>query len=140
MGEVRIRVSLTNGADEVMARRGQMAVEDVRRAEFDAVVDTGAVICVLPPSVAEKLGLGRAFRQIAVYADGRREEVDVSDPVLFEIDGRKAYEECLILGKEILIGQTVLEKTDLQVDCRSGRLRPNPKHPDRPVMPVRCAA
>lgn len=137
MGEVRIRVSLVNGVDEAMVRRGQMASEAVRETEVDAVVDTGAVTCVLPASVAAKLGLGRAFRQVAVYADGRREEVDVSDPVLFEIDGRKAYEECLILGDEVLIGQTILEKMDLQVDCRAGRLRPNPKHPDRPVMPVR---
>jgi len=139
MGEVRVRVLLTNGVDEVMARRGQLAPEAVRKTEVEAVVDTGAITCVLPSSVAGRLGLGSAFRQTAVYADGRREEVDVSDPVLIEIDGRKVYEECLILGEEVLIGQTALEKTDLQVDCRTGRLRPNPKHPDRPVMPVRHA-
>ncbi len=79
------------------------------------------------------------FQTDAVYADGRREEVDVSEPVLIEIRGRKVYEECLILGDEVLVGQTALEKTDLQVDCRSRTLRPNPKHPDRPVMPVRAS-
>ena len=59
--------------------------------------------------------------------------------MLIEIQGRKVYEECLILGDEVLVGQTALEKTDLQVDCRSRTLRPNPKHPDRPVMPVRAS-
>ncbi len=139
MGEVKIRISLTNAVDEGLMHRGQLSADEVRTEEVEAIVDTGAITCVLPPSVAERLGLVRVFRQVAVYADGRREEVDVSGPVLIEISGRKVYEECLILGDEVLVGQTALEKTDLQVDCRSRTLRPNPKHPDRPVMPVRAS-
>jgi len=138
MGEVKIRISLTNAVDDGNMRRGTLRVEDVRTEEVDAIVDTGAITCVLPPAVAERLGLLHVFQQVAVYADGRREEVDVSEPVLIEIQGRKVYEECMILGDEVLVGQTALEKTDLQVDCRSRTLRPNPKHPDRPAMPVRA--
>ncbi|MCP3956459.1 MAG: clan AA aspartic protease [bacterium] len=140
MGEVKIRISLTNAIDEGMARRGTLRVEEVRTEEIEAIVDTGAITCVLPRSVVDRLGVVSAFRQVAVYADGRREEVDVSEPVLIEIQGRKVYEECMILGEEVLVGQTALEKTDLQVDCRSRTLRPNPKHPDRPVMPVRISS
>jgi hypothetical protein len=29
---------------------------------------------------------------VAEYADGRREEVDVTEPVLIEIEGRKVYQ------------------------------------------------
>jgi predicted aspartyl protease len=93
--------------------------------------------CVLPPFVADKLGLARPFRQMAEYTDGRREEVDVTEPVLIEIEGRKVYEECLVLGDEMLIGQTALEKTDLHVDCRSRRLLPNPAHPHQPIVKVK---
>ncbi len=139
MGEVKIRVSLTNTVDDGLARRGRLDADDVRTEEIEAIVDTGAITCVLPPPVAEKLGLISVFRTDAVYADGRREEVDVSEPVLIEIMGRKVYEECLLLGDEVLVGQTALEKTDLQVDCRTRTLRPNPKYPDRPVMPVRAS-
>ena len=139
MGEVKVRISLTNTVDDGLAHRGKLAAEEVRTEKVEAIVDTGAVTCVLPPPLAERLGLISVFRTNAVYADGRREEVDVSEPVLMEIMGRKVYEECLILGEEVLIGQTVLEKTDLQVDCRSRMLRPNPKHPDQPVMPVRTS-
>ena len=39
----------------------------------------------------------------------------------------------MILGDEVLIGQTVLDKLDLQVDCANHRLVPNPAHPDQPV-------
>ena len=80
--------------------------------------------------------LARPFRQMAEYADGRREEVDVTEPVLSEIEGRKVYEECLVLGDEMLIGQTALEKADLHVDCRSRRLLPNPAHPHQPVVNI----
>ncbi len=137
MGEVRVRVSLTNAVDEGLVRRGQMSSEEVRTDHIEAMVDTGAVNCVLPPFVADKLGLARPFRQMAEYADGRREEVDVTEPVLIEIEGRKVYEECLVFGDEMLIGQTALEKTDLHVDCRSRRLLPNPAHPHQPIVKVK---
>jgi hypothetical protein len=48
-----------------------------------------------------------------------------------------ALEEALVLGDEVLIGQTVLEKPDLFVDCQGQRLVPNPAHPDRPVAKVK---
>lgn len=137
MGEDRVRVSLTNAADDAWARRGRIDRGEVRTDEVDALVDTGAVNCILPPFVADQLGLERPLRQVAEYADGRREEVEVTEPVLFEIQGRKVYEECLVLGDEVPIGQTALEKTDLHVDCRSRRLLPNPAHPHQPVVKVK---
>jgi clan AA aspartic protease len=137
MGEVRLTIQLTNAFDDSACRRGQRGRAEVRHAEVEALVDTGAVQCVLPPFVADQLGLMRPFRQVAEYADGRREEVDVTEPVLFEILGRKVYEECLVLGDEVLIGQTALEKTDLHVDCRERRLLPNPAHPYQPVIKIK---
>ncbi len=137
MGEVRVRVTLTNAAEDTWARRGRIQAGDVHNTEVEALVDTGAVNCVLPPFVADELRLDRPLRQMAEYADGRREEVEVTEPVLFEIAGRKVYEECLVLGDEVLIGQTALEKTDLHVDCRSQCLVPNPAHPHQPVVKVK---
>lgn len=137
MGEVKTEVSLTNAVDEELVHRGQLAAEKVRRQRVEAMVDTGAVNCVVPPHVADELGLRRAFHQVVEYADGRREEVDVTGPVLIEIEGRKVYEECLVLGDEVLIGQTALEKTDLHVDCRSRKLLPHPDRPHQPVVKVK---
>ena len=137
MGEVRIEVTLTNPMDQAVVRRGLGKSEDVRTVKTRAMVDTGAVNSVLPQFVADVLGLARVFRQVAQYADGRLEEVDVTEPVLMEILGRKVYEECLVLGDEVLIGQTALEKTDLHVDCREGRVLPNPDHPNQPIIKIR---
>ena len=41
------------------------------------------------------------------------------------------------LGDEVIIGQTVLEKLDLFVDCIHQRVVPNPAHPDQPVSKVK---
>jgi clan AA aspartic protease len=114
-----------------------MRVEDVRSLEADALIDTGAVSLVIPPALVERLGLGRAFKQVAQYADGRLEEVDVTDAVRVELMWRQTDENALVLGDEVIVGQTVLEKLDLLVDCGRRRLLPNPAHPDQPVLKVK---
>jgi hypothetical protein len=60
-----------------------------------------------------------------------------TEPIRFEILDRDTYDDALVLGDQVLIGQTVLEKTDLVVDCRRGKVLPNPAHPDQPVNHVR---
>ena len=70
---------------------------------------------------------------------GRKESVDVTGPLIVEIMGRDTVEEALVLGDEVLIGQTVLEKLDLLVDCANQRLVPNPSHPDQPVTKVKIS-
>jgi len=140
MGEVRVRVKLTNAVDEALVRRGQLAPDRVRVYEPEALVDTGAVRCVLPPFVVERLGLARVARYAAQHADGRLDEVDVTEPVFVEIMGRRTTEEALVLGDEALIGQTALAKLDLFVDCQRQRLVPNPAHPDQPVSKVKAVA
>ena len=136
MGEVRTKVKLTNAADLALVRRNLLRSEEVRSYETSAWVDTGAVALVVPSFVAERLGLARPFKQVARYADGRNEEVEVTEPVLVEIMGRQTHEEGLVLGDEVIIGQTTLEKTDLHVNCKNQTLYPNPAHPDQPVLRV----
>jgi predicted aspartyl protease len=133
MGEVKVTIKLTNNVDEVLAKRGKLRAGKIRSLELEGIVDTRAVSLTLPSHVVEKLGLTRMFKQIAQYADGRLEEVDVTEPVFVEIMGRNTSEEAMVLGDEILIGQTVPEKTDLRVDSRQRRLVPNPAHPNQPV-------
>jgi clan AA aspartic protease len=137
MGEVRVMLRLSNAADMALVRRNLMRPEEIRAVEADALVDTGAVTFVLPSLVVERLGLARPFKQVAEYADGRREEVDVTEPVFVELLGRHTVEEALVLGDEVIVGQTILEKTDLYVDCRQQRLLPNPAHPDQSVLQVK---
>ena len=119
MGEVRVTVKLSNMADIYQLLQGKIRADEVRACELEAVVDTGAVNSVIPRAIAEKLALAVFKTERAQYANAYQEEVDVATPMLVEIAGRTTTDEPFIIGNEILIGQTVLEKTDLLVDCFS---------------------
>jgi hypothetical protein len=73
----------------------------------------------------------------AIYANDEAEDVDIAEVVGIDINGRRTTEETLVLGSEVLIGQTVLESLDLQVDCTNHRVIPNPAHPDQPVIKIK---
>ena len=97
----------------------------------------GAVRSVIPAHVREQLGVALVGQRVAEYADGRNDVAGFTEPIRFELLQRDTFDDALVIGSEVLIGQTVLEKTDLQVDCRRGRVVPNPAHPDQPVNKVK---
>ena len=137
MGEVRVHVKLTNAIDEALVRRGQLPSDQMRVYEATALVDTGAVRSVLPAHVAQRLGLAMRGQRVAEYADGRQEIVGVTEPLVIDWEGRDTLEEALVLGDEVILGQTVLEKLDVLADCAGRRLVPNPDHPDQPVSKIK---
>ena len=63
MGQVHVQVVLSNYRETVMARLGHLPASDVHRIEIEALVDTGAMRSVLPPAVADELGLLRLGRR-----------------------------------------------------------------------------
>jgi hypothetical protein len=137
MGEIRVKVLLTNSVDEALNRRKKLKKSAVRRYEADAMVDPGAVRSVIPTHVMQALGVMARGSRVVEYADGRTEPVAVTESIIFEVMGRDTLEEALVLGDEVLIGQTVLEKLDLLADCANRRLVPNPAHPDQPVTKMK---
>jgi clan AA aspartic protease len=137
MGEIRVKVLLTNSLDEALLRRKKLKKSEVRRYEADAMVDTGAIRSIIPAHVMQQLGVLSRGNRVAEYADGRKDTVEVTEPIIFNILGRDTEDEALVLGDEVLIGQTVLEKLDLLADCANQRVIPNPAHPDQPVSKVK---
>ena len=137
MGEVRVKVKLTNAGDEVLVRRGLLTADKIRGYEAEALVDTGAVRSVLPAHVVQLLGLAIVGKARATYANDAAEDVDVSEVVGINLLGRRTTEEMLVLGSDVLIGQTVLESLDLQVDCMNQRVIGNPAHPDQPIIKIK---
>ncbi|MFN2508549.1 MAG: aspartyl protease family protein [Chthoniobacterales bacterium] len=136
MGEVRVKVKLTNLIEESLARRGLLDPGTVHSIEADALVDTGATRGIIPREVADALHLDLDGETVATYADGRTGVVPRTDPVRVEVMGRDAVEEVIVLGDEVVIGQLVLEAMDLRVDCKNQQVIPNPKHPDGPAFRV----
>jgi clan AA aspartic protease len=129
MGEIRVAAKITNALDVARESEGQGRKRKSRSYDADAMVDTGAVQTVIPAHVVERLGVGIREQRVVEFADGRKVAVGVTGPLLIEILGRDTFDEALVLGDEVLIGQTVLEKLDLLADCGNRRLIPNPAHP-----------
>src|ERR1035441_4033548 len=102
MGEVRVKVKLSNVADQAAVVAGQLLPDQVRYVEADAMVDTGAVRSCIPAPLLERLGL-KAYDKVTVeLADGRKNEVGIADGVRFEIMQRRSSDDALILGDEVL--------------------------------------
>ena len=57
MGEVRVKVKLTNSFDTSNFRRGLIKKDEIRVYEADALIDTGAVSSVVPANVMQMLGV-----------------------------------------------------------------------------------
>jgi len=136
VGQVPVQVILTNYREAVLARLGQLDASQVHRYETEALIDTGATQCVIPPAVADRLGLLRLRRTAARYVNDQGEEVDVSEVFTVELMGRQAHEDAMIIGTHVLLGVTVLARLDLRVDCHRNRLVPSQGTWDQPVFRV----
>jgi clan AA aspartic protease len=136
MGQVHIRVILTNYREAILARLGQLDASQVHRYETEALIDTDAVRSAIPAAIADRLGLLRLRRTDARYADGRVEEVDMAEVFTVEMLGREMETSAMVLGEQILLGVTVLEELDLMVDCNRNRLVPYQGTWDQPVFRV----
>jgi len=130
MGEVRVKIRLTNTADAAAAAAGKMPADAVRTVEADAMVDTGAVRSCVPAPLLQRLGIFPVDKIMVEYANGAKEAVGIAYGVQFEIMHRKSSDDALVLGDEVVIGRTIVNKMDLFVDCSGQRLIPNPAHPD----------
>ena len=137
MGEVKVNVKLTNAVDLGMFRRGLIPREQIRSVSVEAVVDTGAVRSCIPVDLKEELGLETIRHINAQMANGQTESVELTDAAYIDILGRVATESFLVLGSEVLIGQTALESTDLLVDCNRQKVITNPDHPNSAVIRIR---
>jgi clan AA aspartic protease len=139
MGEVVVAVKLENATDRELVRRGLFKEEDVRTLTAQAVVDSGAVMLVLPQDMVEALGLTELRKVVVQDADERKEERSVAGVVSISVGNRQANVECIVgpPTSEVLLGQVPLEVMDLLVDCNQRKLIPRPESPFLPLLKVR---
>ena len=125
MGQLHIPVTLSNTRELVLAQLGHLASVQVHTVETEALVDTGAMHLIVPPALAEQLGLVRMCSQAVTMADGRDGVYDQTEPVTVELLGRSYALSALVMGHTVLLGAIVLEGLDLAVDSTRQRLMPN---------------
>jgi len=133
MGVFRVKVTMRNMFNPFLPedQRG----EDV---ECEAMVDCGAAELALPVEIIEKLRLRPLDTVRAYTADGGEHEYRVCGIVELEVQGRKCHVRAIELprGAEPLLGAIPLEEMDWHVSPQERKLVPNPKSPDRPLLPL----
>ena len=139
MGEIVASMKLENAGDRENAIAGLCDDATVRRATVRGVVDTGAVMLMLPENVVSRLGLRTHGDAVVTYADERKEARPVAGPVTVHIGNRSMNTDCIVgpPRSEPLIGQIVLEALDLVADCNRRTLGPRPESPDLPVLKMK---
>ena len=136
MGEISTLVELENTADRSVAARGLLDESAIRRTTVEGVVDTGAVMLVLPENVVSRLGLETQREVVVSYADERKETRPVAGPVTIHVGNRFMITDCVVGPplSEPLIGQIVLAALDLVADCTNRTVTPRPESPDSPLL------
>lgn len=139
MGEVKVEVELENAGDREVFRRGYIREAEIRSLKVPLVVDTGAVMLVLPQDLVEALGLSEVGNVIVIYADERKEERPVAGVVTVRVGNRRMNVDCVVgpPNSEPLLGQVVLETLDLLIDCAQQRLIPRPESPHLPLLKIK---
>lgn len=133
MGVFRISVKIRNWQNRFLPeeRRG----EDM---ECQAVVDCGASELALPAEVVERLRLEYLGEIRSSTADGAQHEYRLFGMVELEVQGRTCQVRVIELphGCEPLLGAFPLEEMDWHISPAEQKLLPNPKSPDKPLLPL----
>ncbi|MBM3333177.1 retroviral-like aspartic protease family protein [Candidatus Sumerlaeota bacterium] len=126
MGRVTEKIKVTN------------LLDPGKTVEVEALIDTGAMMLVLPQNIVNELGL-RKMREARVrYANNTRETKPIYGVVTVEIAGRAGEFDVLAEpeGSQSLVGQIILEQLDLIVDPIARKAMPNPRSPEMPLVEI----
>ncbi len=139
MGDIYVEIELENYADRVLCQRGFLTKEAIKSTKVKVLVDTGAVLLLLPEDLVNFLGLERLDKVIVTYADERKEQRDTAGAVLVKVGNRSMITHCIVgpPNCEPLLGQIIMEGLDLLVDPRGGKLVPRPESPYLPSLKLK---
>lgn len=104
------------------------------------MVDTGAVVTLLPQELVEKLGLRSVGKTVVQLANDQRVELEVAEGLRVTLAGRTWSADCLVgpPGCTPLLGQLVLERLDLIVDPLRQKVTPRPESPYLPTLNLKA--
>lgn len=138
MGKVLVSATIENLNDLVLAQKGLLPVEQVRRVGVnDALVDTGASGLLLPKKLIVALGL-EPLRVRSARGLGGKVSLSIYRAVRLTIQGRDCITDVGEIDDDfpVLVGQIPLEMLDWVVDVKGQKLIGNPEHGGEQMMDV----
>lgn len=140
MGDAYVEIGLENFSDRVLAKKGYLEPQKVRRMKVKVLADSGCITLVLPQDLVEKLGLEIEEEKVIVtYANEQKEERPIAGTLIVTVGDRSMKMDCIVgpPASEPLLGQIILERLDLLVDCKEGKLVPRPESPYLPLLKMK---
>jgi clan AA aspartic protease len=118
-----VEATIFNAIDYVRYLGGELRLEDVRKVEVEALVDTSATFPALPEDIVSKLGLPKIGEHVAETAEGVR-KIELMGMVIIMIEDRVAETPIIkrVKGTTPLIGVVALEQMGFRVDPVTGKL------------------
>jgi len=103
----------------------------------ESLVDSGAAELALPTDLIEQLRLEKLGSVRVFTADGGQHDYRLFGIAEVEVQGRICQVRVIELsyGAEPLLGAVPLEEMDWHISPSDKRLVPNPRSPDRPLLP-----
>lgn len=133
VGIFRVRIKLQNWQNKFLPkhRRGKNVI-------CSATVDSGAAELALPAEMISRLKLDELGSVCVYTADGGEHTYKVFGIVNLEVQGRSCHVRAIELprGAEPLLGAVPLEEMDWHISPLKKKLLPNPKSPEKPLLPL----
>lgn len=140
MGDVYVEIILENFIDRILSQRGYLEPEKIRTEKVRVLADSGSTMLVLSQDLVDRLGLEiRQEKIIVAYADDRKEARPVAGILTVRVGERSMETDCVVNppASEPLLGQIILERLDLLIDCKEGKLVPRPESPYLPMLKLK---
>lgn len=133
MGVFRVPIKIRNWQNRYLPSEKQG-----KEVACDALVDTGAAELALPSDLIEKLKLEPVGEVQVFTADGGQHLYRVLGMAEVEVQGRLCQVRTIELprGAEPLLGAVPLEEMDWHIATQEKKLVPNPRSPDKPLLPL----
>ena len=139
MGLIYADIELINGEDIVMARRGYMDRDEIKRIKLNILVDTGSYMLAINENIQSILQLPVTEKKRAQLATGESVWCDVVAPIQILFQNRTSNCSALVLpgDAEPLLGAIPMEDMDVLINPLRQELTVNPESPDYALMKMK---
>ena len=138
MGRIITTLTITNRADQILATRGIITLDEVRSLTLNNVlVDTGATTLCLPKSAIAQLGL-EILKEVDVETANGIGKARIFQDAKISLLGREGTFECLELpgGGSPLLGVIPLEALGIELDLQNQQLKLLPISPTQTYLTI----
>jgi clan AA aspartic protease len=138
MGEIRADITLHN-TNQLYREKKKLLKKKKTEIKVNVLVDTGAVMTLLPEEIVEKLDLMIIDKRMVTLADDSTRIMNIAGSLTLTVCGRTMGTDCIVgpPGCEPLIGQVVMETLDLVLDPLHKTMTVRPESPFLPTLKLK---